>query len=90
MSLSVAFEVIFLGYVQHGYLLCSIVVWMTMVVIPLFWQRFGERAKDQLAVRAGKWWSGGKNMKDSSAYTNTFGSAVPVFQISCWECYYYL
>ena len=39
-------------------------------------RRFGERAGDRLAVRTGRWWSGGKAMADSQVYPKTFGYAA--------------
>ena len=39
--------------------------------------RFLHNARDKLAKQNGKWWSGGRAMKDSQVYPMTFAGAVP-------------
>ena len=43
--------------------------------------RFLNKARMQLAPKKGKWWTGGKSMRDSQEYTRTFARAAFGFHL---------
>ena len=60
-------------------LVCSMLFLLRFIWDMLAVLRFGERAKDRLAVQSGRWWSGGKKMAESQVYPRTFGAAASCY-----------